>query len=120
MNGIKTVSETNRKRIRNKSEKESETESENREKRIREREYRKDRGKGKDMEEFFSGFCKTQNQTRMVMCEFEMRDGKKIFLESDCAFGTCPYSSTCVLMGEALKNTNFSDTDSCPENRNEV
>lgn len=38
------------------------------------------------IEEFASGFCKAQNQTRMVMCELKvLSDGKK----GDCLFGLC-------------------------------
>ena len=38
------------------------------------------------IEEFASGFCKAQNQTRMVMCELKvLPDGKKEIVSSDCA-----------------------------------
>lgn len=50
-------------------------------------------------EEFVSGFCKMQNQTRMVVCELEeMKDGTKRFLSSDCAYGTCEHTCDCLLM----------------------
>ena len=53
-----------------------------------------------DIEEsFVSGFCKAQNQTRMVICEFEKKsDGTRVFLDSDCAYGCCPHSGDCLLM----------------------
>lgn len=51
------------------------------------------------IEEFINGFCKAQNQSRMVLCEFQVEeDGTKTFLESDCAYGTCSYSRQCQLM----------------------
>ncbi len=59
------------------------------------------------IEEFVNGFCKAQNQTRMVICEFEKSDdGTRIFLESDCAYGACPHSAECTLMkgAQALRD----------------
>ena len=54
-------------------------------------------------EEFYSGFCKAQNQTRMVVCEFELLpDGERRLLESDCAYGKCAHSAECLLMKQAL------------------
>ena len=50
-------------------------------------------------EEFVSGFCKMQNQTRMVVCELEEKaDGTKKFLSSDCAYGMCEHTGDCLLM----------------------
>ncbi|MDD2957244.1 MAG: ubiquinone biosynthesis protein UbiE [Lachnospiraceae bacterium] len=55
-------------------------------------------------EEFFNGFCKAQNQSRMVICEFEIAsDGKRSFIESDCAYGACSHSAECLLMKQALE-----------------
>ena len=52
-------------------------------------------------EEFISGFCKAQNQTRMVVCELEkMEDGSIKLLSSDCAYGKCEHSKDCLLMGQ--------------------
>lgn len=54
-------------------------------------------------EEFLSGFCKLQNQTRMVLCEVEtLENGKKQVLSSDCAYGVCEHSCNCLLMGQFL------------------
>lgn len=56
----------------------------------------------REMEEFISGFCKRQNQTRMVLCEFEFaEDGDRKLLSSDCDYGKCEYSRDCRLMAEA-------------------
>lgn len=53
-------------------------------------------------EEFISGFCKAQNQTRMVVCEFEeLEDGSRRLLSSDCAYGKCEHSRDCLLMKRA-------------------
>lgn len=55
-------------------------------------------------EEFFSGFCKLQNQTRMVICEIEeLEDGSRNLLSSDCAYGKCEHSQDCLLMGQAKR-----------------
>lgn len=52
-------------------------------------------------EEIVSGFCKAQNQTRSVFCELEeQEDGSRELLSSDCAFGTCEHSKSCLLMGQ--------------------
>lgn len=54
-------------------------------------------------EEFVSGFCKVQNQSRMVICEVQTHeDGTKEVLSSDCAWGKCEHSRTCLLMGQIL------------------
>ena len=56
-----------------------------------------------ETEEFISGFCKAQNQTRMVLCEFLIRpDGSKELTETDCAYGSCPHTGDCLLMKQAL------------------
>jgi len=55
-------------------------------------------------EEFFSGFCKAQNQTRTVLCEYETdREGHKAFTGSDCAYARCPHAAECLLMKEAVE-----------------
>ncbi|MCD7736285.1 MAG: ubiquinone biosynthesis protein UbiE [Lachnospiraceae bacterium] len=57
-----------------------------------------------ETEEFISGFCKKQNQTRTVLCEFEIaEDGSRVFLSSDCAYGKCEHSGDCLLM-KALRD----------------
>lgn len=54
-------------------------------------------------EEFVSGFCKLQNQSRMVICEVCVKeDGAKEILSSDCAWGKCEHSRTCLLMGQIV------------------
>lgn len=54
------------------------------------------------IEEFLSGFCKAQNQTRMVFCELErLPDGSRRLLSSDCAYGRCEHSRDCLLMRQA-------------------
>lgn len=50
---------------------------------------------------FVSGFCKLQNQTRMVICEAEeLQDGTLKLVSSDCAYGRCEHTSDCQLMGQ--------------------
>ncbi len=54
-------------------------------------------------EQFVSGFCKAQNQTRMVECIFSVDpDGKRELTETDCAYGKCPHSGDCLLIRNAL------------------
>lgn len=54
-------------------------------------------------EEFISGFCKAQNQTRMVVCELETKeDGSRELVSSDCAYGRCEHSKDCLLMGQIV------------------
>lgn len=54
---------------------------------------------GEIREEFISGFCKQQNQTRMVICEVKKRqDGSRVLVSSDCAYGVCEHSRSCTLM----------------------
>lgn len=50
---------------------------------------------------FVSGFCKLQNQTRMVICEVEEQsNGTKQLISSDCAYGRCEHTGDCRLMGQ--------------------
>ncbi|MCD8104269.1 MAG: hypothetical protein LUF35_04535 [Lachnospiraceae bacterium] len=58
-----------------------------------------------ETEEFVSGFCKKQNQTRMVLCEFGLvGDGRRVLLAADCAYGMCEYSRACTLMASVRRN----------------
>ncbi|MCC8046500.1 MAG: ubiquinone biosynthesis protein UbiE [Clostridiales bacterium] len=55
-----------------------------------------------ETEELVSGFCKKQNQTRMVFCEFECTgEGRRILISMDCEYGKCEHSQTCALMSGA-------------------
>ncbi len=54
-------------------------------------------------EQFVSGFCKAQNQTRMVMCIIKTQeDGSRQITETDCAYGDCPHTGDCLLMQNVL------------------
>ncbi len=54
-------------------------------------------------EEFVSGFCKLQNQTRMVVCEIEEQpDGTKKLMSTDCAYGKCEHTGDCLLMRQIV------------------
>ncbi len=53
-------------------------------------------------ERFISGFCKAQNQTRMVICVFETTgEGEENLVETDCAWGVCEHSESCQLICSA-------------------
>ncbi len=43
-------------------------------------------------EEFVSGYCRTQDQSRMVAVEIE--DG---VMDVDCRYGSCPYEDSCTI-----------------------
>ena len=43
-------------------------------------------------EEFISGYCRAQDQSRMVAVEIE--DGE---LSADCSYGNCPYEDRCTI-----------------------
>ena len=43
-------------------------------------------------EAFISGYCRTQDQSRMVAVELD--DGS---LEVDCSYDTCPYTDSCTI-----------------------
>lgn len=49
-------------------------------------------------EEMFSGFCKTFNETRTVICEFEKTDGGLRLSHADCAYERCSHRETCLVM----------------------
>lgn len=52
-----------------------------------------------ETEEFISGFCKKQNQTRIVICEFGFcEDNSRKLLYADCDYGKCEHSKGCLLM----------------------
>ena len=55
-------------------------------------------------EEFISGFCKAQNQSRSLICEMEvMPDGSKKLLSTDCAYGKCEHTGDCLLMKQLFE-----------------
>ncbi len=57
-------------------------------------------------EQFVSGFCKAQNQSRMVECIFEVAaDGSRRLTETDCAYGNCPHTDDCLLMKNVLEHS---------------
>ncbi|MCD8336612.1 MAG: ubiquinone biosynthesis protein UbiE [Lachnospiraceae bacterium] len=59
-----------------------------------------------ETEAFISGFCKRQNQTRTVLCEYETaKDDSRILLEADCDYGKCEHSRDCTLMAQAAGRT---------------
>ena len=43
-------------------------------------------------EEFISGYCRTQDQSRMVAVEIDDGD-----LSADCSYGSCPYEDRCTI-----------------------
>ena len=43
-------------------------------------------------EEFFSGYCRSIDGSRMVAVEIE--DGE---INADCCYGNCPYEDNCII-----------------------
>ena len=54
-------------------------------------------------EEFYSGFCKTINDTRRICCEFRVEDGKYLFDNSDCEYEGCHFREECLVIRQALE-----------------
>ena len=46
-----------------------------------------------EKEAFFSGYCRCQDQSRMVAVVSE--DGE--LTEADCSYGNCPYEPNCTI-----------------------
>ena len=46
-----------------------------------------------EKEAFFTGYCRCQDQSRMVAAVAE--DGE--LTEADCSFGACPYEPNCTI-----------------------
>ncbi len=58
-------------------------------------------------EVFVNGFCKAQNQSRMVICEVERDEqGKMILVDTDCAWGKCSHTADCLLINQAFPQEN--------------
>lgn len=44
-------------------------------------------------EKLISGYCRSQDQSRMVLVEYE---GKEL-LDADCSYGGCPFEASCEI-----------------------
>lgn len=54
------------------------------------------------IEEFISGFCRTNNLTRTVECEYEcMPDGTRALVSFECNYEKCPNSGACLIYKQA-------------------
>ena len=49
-----------------------------------------------ETEYFFSGYCRTLDQSRMVSAEFS----GKTLLEVDCSYERCPYTDRCTIAAQ--------------------
>ena len=53
-------------------------------------------------EEFFSGFCRTANETRTVACEYACgTDGSVVMTEFGCDYEKCVNSAACLILEQA-------------------
>ena len=56
-------------------------------------------------EEFISGFCRTSNETRTVVCEYERcPDGSVVMTEFGCDYEKCVNSAACLILEQAREN----------------
>ncbi|MCD8123571.1 MAG: ubiquinone biosynthesis protein UbiE [Lachnospiraceae bacterium] len=55
------------------------------------------------VEEFFSGYCKTHNESRMITCEYRVENGYYSLESVDCDFMDCPHSAACTVVRQALE-----------------
>lgn len=44
-------------------------------------------------EKLISGYCRTQDQSRMVMVEYTPQE----LLDVDCDYGSCPFAGSCEI-----------------------
>ena len=56
-------------------------------------------------EMFINGFCRGQNQGRMVEVVANIEQGKKILAEVDCAYGQCPHQASCEIARQIQEYT---------------
>ena len=62
---------------------------------------------GEILEEFFSGFCRTANETRTVACEYERGpDGGLVMTEFGCNYEKCANSPACLILAQAREYEN--------------
>ena len=52
-----------------------------------------------ETEYFFSGYCRTLDQSRMVSAEFS----GNTLLEVDCSYESCPYTDRCTIADQIKK-----------------
>ncbi len=46
-----------------------------------------------EQEQFFTGYCRTQDCSRMVCA---VKENRKL-LEADCSYEACPYTAECTI-----------------------
>ena len=57
---------------------------------------------GETREEFISGFCRTSNETRTVVCEYERcPDGSVVMTEFGWDYEKCVNSEACLILEQA-------------------
>lgn len=54
-------------------------------------------------EEMVQGYCKASDQSRILTCEYAVKDGKNVLEYTDCAYGACVHSKNCKLIEEAFR-----------------
>ena len=56
---------------------------------------------GEIREEFFSGFCRTANETRTVACEYDCGPDGVVMTEFGCDYEKCTNSPACLILAQA-------------------
>ena len=54
-----------------------------------------------EVEAFFSGYCRQQNQSRVVAFTYEVCGGSCRLCEADCLYHTCPFTDECTVAQQA-------------------
>lgn len=50
-----------------------------------------------EKEVFYNGFCRAQNQGRIVACIYVKKGDGWMVQEADCAYGKCPNRAACEI-----------------------
>ena len=59
-------------------------------------------------EEYLSGFCRTCNQGRTVLCEYKEENGKRELVSVDCLYEKCEHKASCLVADAIRKLTECS------------
>lgn len=57
------------------------------------------------LEDMLQGYCRSMDHSRIVTCEYRIERNRKVYEYTDCAFGSCVHSDTCMLM-EPVREAN--------------
>lgn len=64
-----------------------------------------------EKEMFYNGFCRAQNQGRMVACVYVKAGGAWVLDEADCAYEKCPNREVCEVARQIRKGYEEPETE---------